>query len=1056
MSAAAAEVGKSPRARESGVGGPQRGIRTFLIADVRGYTAFTQDRGDEAAAELAARFAAIAREVVEDHDGTVIELRGDEALAVFDSARQAILAATHAQDRFVEETVADPSLPLPVGVGLDAGEAVPLEAGYRGGALNLAARLCGRARPGEVLASQGVVHLARKIEGVRYVGRGDLRLKGLTDPVRVFKVISEKGDPAERIRQLSLGRPPRVSAPVRLARTHPVAVVLIALALVAAVAVPTTIALRGGDSEQRIVGDALALIDLDTGELAGSVPLDSRPGDVALGEGGVWVTLPDRGAVVQIDPDAMSVRDTVPVGADPSGIAVGGGSVWVSNSGASTVSRISPDTNSVVQTIEVPAGPAGIAVGQNGVWVANSINDSISHIDPETGKVVATIRVGDQPVDLAIDNRGLWVANAASGTVSRIDPARDLAVQGIEVGHGPQAIAARPDGVWVANVLDGTVSQIDPDTNSVVQTIPVGKAPAGVALAGDSVWVSDGSQGSMTRVEPGSVTTMPLGSHSNNIAAAEGALWVSVRGPETAHRGGTLTAWGLDYAFDTLDPALAYSPLTWTMLALTNDGLVGFRRAGGVEGATLVPDLARSIPEPTDGGRTYTFDLRPEIRYSNGDPIRPDDFRRAIERVFANLGDGRPSGGVGHFSGIAGADKCVPGNPCDLSDGIVADDDAGTVTFHLTEPDPDFLYRLALPFAFAVPAATPDSLEGTTPIPATGPYLIKRYEAKKEVVLARNPRFREWSQAAQPDGFPDRIVWRLGSDLNQMVATVLEGDADVIVPSPSPDRVAELASSHAGQVHFLPAAQTYYMSLNTQAPPFDDIRVRRALNFAVDRRAMEKLAGGTSRMTCQILPPNFPGYVPYCPYTRHPGGTWTAPVLAKARELVDESGTAGSMVTVWATSEQYLGLPVPVGRYFVTLLKELGYRATLRVVGAEKYFSTVYGPSQRSRMAFLGWVTDYAAESGFITPTLTCDSPSNDSHFCDSRIERRIEKATRLQVTDPSAAHDLWSSIEHDIVDRAPWVPLGNRYWVNLVSRRLGNFQVNPQWGPLVDQMWVR
>jgi class 3 adenylate cyclase len=118
---------------DEGAGKPAGGIRTFLIADVRGYTLFTQERGDEAAAKLAARFAGIAREVVDDHGGSVIELRGDEALAVFDSPRQAIRAATVLQLRFLEETEADPTLPLPVGIGLDAGEAVPLERGYRGG-----------------------------------------------------------------------------------------------------------------------------------------------------------------------------------------------------------------------------------------------------------------------------------------------------------------------------------------------------------------------------------------------------------------------------------------------------------------------------------------------------------------------------------------------------------------------------------------------------------------------------------------------------------------------------------------------------------------------------------------------------------------------------------------------------------------------------------------------------------------------------------------------------------------------------------------------------------
>jgi hypothetical protein len=121
-------------------------ILTFLIADIRGYTLFTQARGDEAAAKLAARFADVVRDLVEKRSGSVLELRGDEALCVFSSARQAIRASVDLQDRLLEETISDPNIPLPVGIGLDAGEAVPVEGGYRGGALNLAARPCGRAK----------------------------------------------------------------------------------------------------------------------------------------------------------------------------------------------------------------------------------------------------------------------------------------------------------------------------------------------------------------------------------------------------------------------------------------------------------------------------------------------------------------------------------------------------------------------------------------------------------------------------------------------------------------------------------------------------------------------------------------------------------------------------------------------------------------------------------------------------------------------------------------------------------------------------------------------
>jgi WD40 repeat protein/class 3 adenylate cyclase len=174
----------------------ETGIKTFLIADVRGYTRFTSDRGDEAAARLATRFAELARETIEAAGGTLVELRGDEALAVFDSARQALRAAADLQERFVTETVADPSLPLAVGIGLDAGEAVPVDGGYRGGALNLAARLCSLAGPGEVLVSPSVAHLARKVEGLDYIERGAVRLKGLEKPVDVVAVRPEREDVA--------------------------------------------------------------------------------------------------------------------------------------------------------------------------------------------------------------------------------------------------------------------------------------------------------------------------------------------------------------------------------------------------------------------------------------------------------------------------------------------------------------------------------------------------------------------------------------------------------------------------------------------------------------------------------------------------------------------------------------------------------------------------------------------------------------------------------------------------------------------------------------------
>lgn len=166
-------------------------ILVFLIADVRGYTHFTQASGDAAAARLTEKFASIARSVVEQREGRLVEIRGDEVLAVFGSAQLGLQAAMDMQARFAEATVVDPALPLFVGIGLDVGEAVPVEdGGYRGAALNRAARLCSLAGAGEVLVTSGLAYVAPMVDDVVYVELGPAQLKGFTEPANVLRVTS--------------------------------------------------------------------------------------------------------------------------------------------------------------------------------------------------------------------------------------------------------------------------------------------------------------------------------------------------------------------------------------------------------------------------------------------------------------------------------------------------------------------------------------------------------------------------------------------------------------------------------------------------------------------------------------------------------------------------------------------------------------------------------------------------------------------------------------------------------------------------------------------------
>jgi peptide/nickel transport system substrate-binding protein len=253
------------------------------------------------------------------------------------------------------------------------------------------------------------------------------------------------------------------------------------------------------------------------------------------------------------------------------------------------------------------------------------------------------------------------------------------------------------------------------------------------------------------------------------------------------------------------------------------------------------------------------------------------------------------------------------------------------------------------------------------------------------------------------------------------------------------------------------------MLMNVRLPPFDDARVRRALNYAVDRGKVAEFAGGPqmARTTCQLLPPGFPGYRPRCPYTLNPNpaGTWTAPDWTMAKRLVRESGTRGSPVRIMIDRAQE-----PLGRYFASLLRRLGYRSSVLVVPQEAaYFAAVYAPPEPVNIWWSGWVTDYLAPSAFIQPLFSCASlghpwqlRDNFAPSCDSRIDAQMNRALAQQSSDPTAANALWQSVDRRLTDAAPAVPLFNRQTLTLVSGRVDNVQQHPLSGVLYDQLWVK
>jgi peptide/nickel transport system substrate-binding protein len=648
--------------------------------------------------------------------------------------------------------------------------------------------------------------------------------------------------------------------------------------------------------------------------------------------------------------------------------------------------------------------PTALAAGAGAVWVADYDHGLVEEVDPRSGADLGTTHAGDGPAAIAVGDGAVWVANSLDNTVARIDAASGTPGPSISVGNDPVALAVNGGSVSVANEYTSSVSRIDARRDAVVQTTAIGGGPTALAAAAGRIWVG----------------TTELG----------------------AHRGGTLRL--LFQRPLSPDTALQEDLPPLQSDGLTNDALLASARVGTTQ--QIVPDLAYTVPTPSNGDTTYTFRVRP-VRYSDGRLVQPEDFRRAIERLLRIS-----AGWSGLFTDIVGTGACTK-ERCDLSHGIVVDEAHRTITFRLTGPDPAFLRKMTSIGTAPVPPGTPFHTVGFTPIPGTGPYMVASAN-KHEIRYVRNPHFHEWSHAAQPDGNPDVIVMRYGLSPAQEVRDVEQGKADWSADGVPGNLLPTVMRRFPRQWHSLsPAAETDWLQLNTRIPPFDDVRVRKALNLAINRAAIVRMYGGrlTATPTCQLLPPGLPGYRPYCPYTRHPGtdGRWRAPDLARARALVAASGTRGGHVTLYG---QIGGGPActTVMRYTARLLRDLGYRTQAHIVPQSSYFRTHWSAVQ---IACIG--VEDVESAGFFS-MFRCSSPGDNGWFCDPRLDTDVQRARTLEGTDPRAANALFRTLDREVTDRAVFLPLVNQHFYDFVSARVRNWVDDPQFGLVVDQVSLR
>jgi peptide/nickel transport system substrate-binding protein len=525
-----------------------------------------------------------------------------------------------------------------------------------------------------------------------------------------------------------------------------------------------------------------------------------------------------------------------------------------------------------------------------------------------------------------------------------------------------------------------------------------------------------------------------------------------------AHRGGTMklvakTAGG------TLDPQVNYTLQYWNLYMATYDGLLAFTKASGSKSFIVAPDIAEKMPTLTNGGKTWTFKIRKGVKFSNGKEVTTDDVVASLRRIFKVKS---PTSG-GFYAGIIGAAACLkkPAT-CTLKGGVSSNAAARTVTINLKAADPEFKFKLAVPHASIVPADSPVNDAGTKPVPGTGAYYFASYNPNKQLVMKRNPYFKEWSRAAQPDGYPDEITMSFGLTAEAQVTAVENGQADWMFDFPPADRLSEIGTKYADQVNLNQLTAFWYLPMNVNIPPFNNLKARQAVNYAIDRNAAIKIFGGPKLATpsCQVLPPGFPGYKPYCPYTKNPGTRWSAPDLARAKRLVQESGTAGQTVSVYSADDE---VSKDMGVYVQSVLNQIGYKAKVKPISGNIFFTYVQNTKHKVQINVQQWYQDYPAASDFLHILFGCESfhPGSDSSinfsgFCNKPIEAQMHKALKLGVENEAAANVLWAKIDRMVTDQAPMATMFNPKHLDFVSKRVGNFTFSKQYYWVIDLSWVQ
>ncbi|MGB7587106.1 MAG: ABC transporter substrate-binding protein [Solirubrobacterales bacterium] len=496
-------------------------------------------------------------------------------------------------------------------------------------------------------------------------------------------------------------------------------------------------------------------------------------------------------------------------------------------------------------------------------------------------------------------------------------------------------------------------------------------------------------------------------------------------------QGGTVTVL-MGTAPDYLDPQEGYTTQSAEATWISYTGLLTYKHASGEAGGELIPGLAESLPQISKDGKTYTLTLRKGLVYSNGKPVKASDFTYTVERAI-RLNWGGKSFLTENIAGAAAFDE---GTSSTIS-GIKADDQTGKITISLVKPYGAFANVIAFPSAGLVPTGTPMKNLTTSPPPGVGPYMITNVQPNKGWTMVKNPKFAGLNIPNIPTGHLDKIDIKINPNTQSEAQQVLNNEADNFDAGDTlpPSLVPQVESKASERFEPVAIPSTYYFFLNVTKPPFSNELARQAVLTGLDRTALQKLASGFLEPGCFFIPEGIVGHpTSECPYgdPSKPGD------LAKAKQMVQESGMAGTPVTVWgenrAPRKAYID-------YYADYLNKIGFKATPKIISDTTYFPTIGNAKTDPQTGFADWVQDFPNPSDFyLLMNAKAIQPVNNENFSkvnDPHIQTELARLDPIPSTELESVASDWQKLDEYTAKKAYVAVYGSEEVPKFMSDRI-------------------